>query len=64
MSFKHDAALKVRERNDFYVKTTEPSSACVLGTCLLLMTDEGLFLIFSTTELKGILQYSAKLTAV
>ena len=36
----------------------------MLGIRLLLMTDEGLFLMFSTTELKGIFQYSAKLTAV
>ena len=64
MSFRHDAALKVRERNDVFVKTTETEQRGVLGIRLLLMTDEGLFLMFSTTELKGIFQYSAKLTAV
>ena len=31
MSFKHDAALKVRKRNDVFVKTTETEQGVCAG---------------------------------
>ena len=31
MSFKHDAALKVRKRNDVFVKTTETEQRVCAG---------------------------------
>ena len=50
MSFRNDAALKVRERNDVFLKTTETEQrVCTIRP--LLMTDDGRFVMFSATEL-------------
>lgn len=52
MSFKHDAALKVRKRNDVFVKTTETEQRVCAGYPSFIDDYyEGLFLMFSTTEL-------------